>query len=1112
MLLWPAGAQETPPQAVPAAEAAAPEPASADTATPDLTLETLGLDIATADWASLVSWVRSLGLPEDGAAAELRQRLYAYYKVQAPPPPEAAKRTIVIEAADRTQYLSATEDSESSILFSGGVALVIKDDERGETITLRADEVRYNPDVGLLSARGTVRFERKGPDGNDWFVGELLDFDLNKQEGLFLDGRSERGSGQDRLTFRADDIVSKGSGVLSFSDGIISSCDDEHPHYSIRASRIWILGGNEWAILNATLSVGEVPVLYLPFFYYPGEEIVFHPVFGYRDREGRYVQTTTYLLGEKPPKAEEISLFKLTESAKGEREVRGLFLRSTGKPAPASSSSMLKIMADLYTGLGAFAGVQAKLDSLGPLSGINLFLGLALSRSLFPLSDGTYSPFAEAGGWTSQWNQSVLLGSKLPIRYALELSAKLKLGLLGLGFSLPLYSDPFFDQDFRDRSEDMAWLKFLKQGDDAQTAPSKRGSFSDRIDVQLAIPGSGLPSWLSTLSLGRLSSQLDWAVKAAKPVPITQPELALYSADPAREFFYPSKLTIVDASLSLGGTLFRWPQAASRAAGKPTAPSASDWPPPEPVAPWAEDESRAGAAPVLADAPGQAAASAAASMPDGLVPSFSPPPLATTSKMPSEAESAATIGWNLNPSARWDALFLDQSWLLPDDIDWRIKYELRSFRAVGGLSLGANFLGGFLDARLNLNGSTQAQWHANASDDAAWVSAADLARWELEDARYRGDKLGATLSLKALPLVSSWLWGASSLAYTLDGTLYDYAFVAMLGGDPVYEGNFFSWDREMVRGHALSASLSARPFGYNQALSLQLSLPPMPETYTGKLDLSFPVGSFALSTRAQRPEGQEDLAWDPLSASLSLSYASWPKLGAGFIWDIEGGKPTSLSARLGWRDLSAELGFRQATKLSFIPGSGWQSTGSELFRPVDLSLSYSRSLKPVPLWKGRLSWSLNTSLIARQSFVRFTDSTLDFTLGLTLKIHEFLDLQFSSSSRNASLWRYYPGLFDLPTGMELEPLNPFLDLAKSLNFFDLDDRRESLFKLKSVSVKAIHYLHDWNLTFELTVRPVFDQASLAYQFRTSVSLLLAWVGVPEFKAAYKKDGDTETWN
>ncbi|TFG84207.1 MAG: LPS-assembly protein LptD, partial [Spirochaetales bacterium] len=527
----------------------------------DLLLKTMALDIAGSDYYALVAWARELGLSESGTATELRARLYAYYSVEAPAPAASAKRTIVIESADRSEYLSAKEGGDATVLFTGRVSIFIKDDEEGQTISLQADEVLFNRDANLLSARGNVVFERKRPDGTDYFMGETLELDMDDNSGLFMEGQSARGEGKDRLIFRADDIVSKGAGVLVFKDGEISSCEDNLPHYSIRASKVWILGGNEWAMLNATLSVGELPVLYLPFFYYPGEEIVFHPVFGYDNRNGRFIQTTTYLLGEKAPKEESISLFRLTEGgASYEREVRGVFLRTTDAKKEGTTSDFVKVFADIYSGLGGFVGAQAKVASLGALQAVDGFFGLGLSRSVF-YSSGIYTPFTEAGDYQSVWNSSYFLGAELPLRFGIEFVTRLTLGPLGLSLSTPFYGDPYFDQDFRNRSEDMAWLKFLSQ-DEPVTPPGKRSSFVDRIDAQMSVPASLLPSWISSASLSRLSSSLSWASKA-RPVPGTQPELTLYYEDPSREFFYPDQLTYLDAAGALSGTIFSFPASSS---------------------------------------------------------------------------------------------------------------------------------------------------------------------------------------------------------------------------------------------------------------------------------------------------------------------------------------------------------------------------------------------------------------------------------------------------------------------------------------------------------------------------------------------------------------------
>ncbi len=1075
----------------------APEPD--DRPEQDLFLQTLPFDIASTDYYGLVAWLRSLGLSEAGGVEDLRGRLYGHFGVQ-PPSAAPSKRTMIVESADESRYFSAGEGTDASVLFTGGVALSIKDDESGETIRLKAELVRLNRDANLLFARGNVSFERQRPDGTEYFVGEVLEIDLDSQSGLFLEGQSARGEGEERLSFRADDIQSKGSGVLVLTDGEISSCDEEYPHYSIRASKIWILGGNEWAMLNATLSVGEIPVLYLPFFYYPGEELVFHPVFGFEDRRGRFVQTTTYVLGEKSKQEASISLFKLSEGgADYERELRGVFLRSTDERKKSAGTDFIKVFADIYTSLGYFAGTQLKLDELGPFSSLSAALGLGVSRSIFP-SGFVYTPFVEAGGFESVWNGSYFLGFELPLRFGLDLNTRMSLGPLSLTLSLPLYSDPFFEQDFLKRSEHMDWFSFMSPETPIE-APGARSSFVDRIDGNWSLPSASLPSWLSGLSVSRLSSSLSWASKDSE-APLGVFERQLYDADPARRFFYPDQLTYLDLTASLSGTIFSYGGSAQPAEGSARAGAEASLLSGL-VKPWSElsaDDADA-AGPRELDAAGQQGEEAIAGpSPAG----FILPDLIPAASAPTQKADSASLSWQLSPSARWDRRFKSADWSGPEDVDWNPLYELYNARLSGALNFNAELFAGLLGTKLSLNASAQAQERPISND----VSLA--AAWALQDAQYRNDRLGASFGLRGSPFLSSWLWSASSLSYDIDAALYDYAFAGMAGSQPEYEAQYPGWNAERIKNHALGLKLSAQPAGLAQSLSLQASLPPLSESYTAKLDMNLDLASISAQLRYYRPSVDADFVWSPLSSRLSVGKAPWPVLSSSFIWDTEQSRPSSLSNRLAWGSLSADFNLRRAQPYTLDEINGWQA-GNEAFLPAEAQLSINESWSPAPVWKNRIAWSIKASATARQSFLRFTDSYMDFSAGFSLSIHEFLDLSFSSTSRNSSLWRYYPGAFALPSGLAVEPVNPIVDIVKSFNFFDRADREAALFKLKALSFKAVHKLHDWDLSLDLSLNPVLS-GSNSYEFLPSVTVLLAWRSVPEIKTSYKLENEEESWD
>ncbi|MBU0926242.1 MAG: hypothetical protein KKA67_00680, partial [Spirochaetes bacterium] len=1015
-----------------------------------------------------------------------------------------------------------------------------KDDDSGETLTIGADTVVVNRDANLLSARGDVVFERKKADGSDFFLGEALELDMDDWSGVFLDGESKRGSGasaDDALFFRADDILKRGTDVLVFKDGVVSSCEGEQPHYSIRASKIWILGGNEWAMSDATLSVGEIPVLYLPFFYYPGEEIVFNPVFGYDERFGRYVQTTTYLLGEKEPKEQEISLLKIAEGSKGyQRKVEGVFLRTTREPRKEKTADFLKVIVDLYSTIGGFAAAQAKVATLGPFSSIAGFAGLGVTRSAFKLTDGTYTPYAAAGDYASVWNPVDFFGTELPFRFGLDLSTSLGIGPLKISVSAPFYSDSYFNRDFKDRSENMNWLQFLDQETDT-TAISKLSSFTDTLGLSVSVPSASLPPWLSGVSLSKLSSSLAWS-SVLKAAPSDATQKALFDVDPTREFFVPYEWTVMDAAASLSGTLFKYPvaarakaAAASSGAPEPAAaePSAANPSAAEPAdallaepaaPPRAPDALQAAKLELPALEPPWSPAEKPSAAAGDPVPGFAAPPLAAPETVAEREPLSASLAWTYAPSFSWKRRLLSSAWKEPADIDWSALYEARSVRNAGALSLSGSLYGGLLGLSASLSASAQYQDRPVVSGDPAYASASLLATWAKQDAEYRNDKVTGTLKLTSSPFQDYWLWSPTSLSYSLASKLYEYAFDSMDAASPAdltkatYRTTYADWTDETVTAHALSLDVGLKPWGQAQTLTFAADLPPLLEKYTGKLSLKAPWASLLVGASYSVPRKDADFAWTPLNASLSLGALPWPTLTTSLIWDIESNALTSLSSALAWRGLSASLSAKEAVAYRLESGTGWVSTGDPAFMASAFAFSFKDSWKPPAAWRNRISWTVDVNAAAQQSFLRFTDSSLDFALGLTFKVHEFLDITLASTSRNSSLWRYYPGLLDIPDEYDFPARNPLADLLDSFNFFDgtNEARERSLFKLKAISITATHYLHDWDLAMTFSASPVYNETTVGYEFKTNFSIKLSWRSVSQIKASYKREGDTVTWN
>ena len=163
------------------------------------------------------------------------------------------EQTAGTENISDTQTSVTTEEAQKAveekkddiIVFTGGVSLSVKD---GSTVsTIESDKLVYNRSENTIEAEGNVHYSRKsgGSDGAEEFIGELLLFNIDEMEGIFLDGtikQAPRKQGQSPFTIQSATVGRDSSGVIGFKDAVLSTNPDpgEEPLWSIRASRIWM--------------------------------------------------------------------------------------------------------------------------------------------------------------------------------------------------------------------------------------------------------------------------------------------------------------------------------------------------------------------------------------------------------------------------------------------------------------------------------------------------------------------------------------------------------------------------------------------------------------------------------------------------------------------------------------------------------------------------------------------------------------------------------------------------------------------------------------------------------------------------------------------------------
>jgi hypothetical protein len=429
------------------------------------------------------------------------------------------------------------------------VVVSFKDEDA--THRIKAREILFNRTRNTLSAAGSVEYEKIGGDTREYFRGESLNIDLDTWTGAFLDGMSEKSRVGDETAYRfsADVIARAPENVTVLSDAKVTTASSTSEYWSLAAKRIWLLPGSEWAVANAVLKVGEVPLLYIPFFYFPGDELVFHPVLGYRTREGSFVQTTTYILGRpKAETSEEQSIMTILGGDENGRAPPGRIVleenRQEGSPRRRRTA---------FAAHGRLR--EPRLLSWSKRLGRheqNSVEGGSLLRPRFfpgrlPLGfHGALLLALQRRASRGNWNTSRFLKVQVPFRYRMTSTGSLAFPTGKLAWNVPFYSDPFIDQDFLDRSENMDWFNLAKQG--ATTADESEvdvlGSF------EMSLTGSFTPDvkryapYLESFSVSTIKSSLNVAVRSDSSAED-------YSVD--RSFFYPTKYTMLSFSAAAKG-------------------------------------------------------------------------------------------------------------------------------------------------------------------------------------------------------------------------------------------------------------------------------------------------------------------------------------------------------------------------------------------------------------------------------------------------------------------------------------------------------------------------------------------------------------------------------
>ncbi|MGO9308027.1 MAG: hypothetical protein ACLQDL_03275 [Spirochaetia bacterium] len=1081
--------------ASPQANSASPQADSAQ----KLLADTLAKDIDTASYYELVTWCQQLGLDDAGSRKELQARLARHFSVTLPEVPVPGKRSVTVRSARQSEYFTEAETGEKYVLLRGDVEVEVKDQTDGTVQVIKAGSLTFNQTRRTMSAVGSVTYALTRGGQTDTFTGQSLDFNLDTSEAVFYDGSTRRvvkhAGGDLAYTFQGETITRVSNDTVILKKGSFTSSETPaDPLYQIRAGTVWLLAPGEWAVQDAVLLIGRVPILYLPGFFWPGDDFFFNPNFGYQTRAGSFLQTTTYLRGHKQKEESPFSFLQLSDSGDAgyATEPHGLFLRKIpGSTPPKDDGHSLKLMLDGYSRLGVMAGLAGDYSPLGTFR-----TSIATTRSVFldPTSQ-LYTPYLPVSNppYTAGeqfWNSSSLFGLDVPFRYGLEGSLKTSSSISSVAADFQYFSDPSFTTDFYTRSESGLLSALFTPAGAAPATTAQLVNLSWDVTTRVDFTRMVNQPFIQNLSMPDLDVKMTW--QSYSPSGLSDPQ----ASDPGSSFYYPSSITAPNVSFAMSGDIVSL-GGSPPAPGPPGAPTGSTpAPPPGPQA----ELGKGIRAPVPEDLPPPQPRQEAPR-----VPFRAPEPQADEQSQQPEQSTTFKLSYQLQPRATFEHTFDTTGWTTRQSVNYAILYRTFETGGTSSVTAAASFWDRLADTSVTF--SQDGLWRYRFDPSVNELSLPDWPNLLLLDQQqdhlvFRTEFQSTLRPFPAIPELA-----ASSLQYKINLRMYQIALTGMDPYNPVTTTSGPAWTPDAISEHSVASNLALVTPATSDSLGVTFQLPPLVPTLTSRLDAS--GGDFKGSVQGGFAAPTSGFEYQPLVVDASVDTGAGNPASTSPWWTPAPAQPTNTATPTGTSapppsttptpstpgtnappvllttPTAAPATFTASEELQFdVAGSVLTRSTSEIgyaglagvfvaqnfetpnqLVPSTMKVGYEGAANPIYEWKDRIMivpglkthWYLN--------FQNYVDNLFDFSPSLTFTIYKSLDITFSSLSNNTRTYLYIPGWTGLPW------VNPLTDLLDSFNFANNDDRRRSGFKIQTLSLRAVQHFPDWDVIVQYQASP-----------------------------------------
>ncbi|MCK9169719.1 MAG: hypothetical protein M0P01_04830, partial [Treponema sp.] len=831
--------------------------------------------------------------------------------------------------------------------------------------------------------------------------------------------------------------------------------------------------------------------------------------------------------GEKNLKA--LFNFMKPTTLKNQR-LEGIVLHNLDDDYTGNTSNYFKILGDWYSNLGVMTGLDSVFKPNDYITDLEINGRFGFSNTVFlDSTTGEYLPYASSG--KRYQNSSNFMGVKMPFRYGANFKMTLSKPF-SLSIALPLYSDPYFTDDFGTRTETMDWISYLMKSatgstdDDTVTEVS---SFSWTLTSSCSLPVSSVVKpYITTLS-GTLNSSVVFSDITNEAVSSTD-SLNLYS--PQRKFYYPSQITPATVSMNWAGTLFSYSSSTTALQKNTDMPTLAS--------PLIIPDDLKSAADIAADQGKTDKGNEAEGQKNGDNSDSDKKTDDTTSDgqetentdysdaLPELTLSQSTVSdvpgidykltYSIKPSYTSQLAYSSTDLTEPEDFDWsKLKSSMFTLKIPVVLDSAASYAGSFFSIDNSFTYNPVLQQHPYISTDTASGGYTETAADSLKVTDYTATKqeLTNSNSVSIKPFYYIDLFKNTGITYKSAVKMLTTKFIGD-ADNPEWEYLTTDWsDPDFITTHTLDFTFAATEGSdtsnsFGQSLTLTMKLPPQVDEYDGTLTLTFPYTTLTMSSGFKQKSSTDD-TWEkqPFKQALSIAlFNSTMKFTESYNYDLEEDHQDALKLALSWSGLQAAYTMSYTNGYDWNDENGWEERDDENFLPYSLSLAYTPTTKTWYTWKNRVSTApgLSTSIVA--DLLRPTDSYFIFTPSLSFKINEFVTFTFSSTSKNSVLYRYVQKSLGEEGRIPGED-NPFIDLVDSFRFDDESLRKASGFKLKSLNFTLTHDLHDWNFktTYKLAPRLVTSTTTY-YDFNPKMTISIIWNPMESMKTEVVDDYGT----